>query len=88
MGEYSIRGLLLEKRKIYKCSYEKKLGEIYTGEIHGFAKMHKVEYIVPLGLLLDHVVFYKNRDNRDLIRLCSKVSHDRLRIMLETLELY
>ena len=59
MGEYSIRGLLLEKRKIYKCSYEKKLGEIYAGEIHGFAKMHKVEYIVPLRLLLDHVVFYK-----------------------------
>ena len=58
MGEYSVRGLLLEKG-IYKRSYEKKLGEIYTGEIHAFAKMYKVEYIVPLGLLLDHVVFYK-----------------------------
>ena len=59
MGECSIRELLLEKRKIYKRSYEKKLDEIYTGEIHRFAKMYKVEYIVPLGLLLDHVVFYK-----------------------------
>ena len=37
-----------------------KLDEIYTGEIHGFAKMYKVEYVVPLGLLLGHVVFYKN----------------------------
>ena len=56
MGEYFITGLLL---KIYKHSYEKKLGEIYTGEIYGFAKMYKVEYIVPLVLPLDRVVFYK-----------------------------
>ena len=58
-GRIFHKGIVAGKRKIYKCSYEKKLGEIYTGEIHGFAKMYKVEYIVPLGLLLDHVVFYK-----------------------------
>ena len=54
MGECSIRGLLLKERKIYKRSYEKILDEIYTCEIHGFVKMYKVEYIAPLGLLLDH----------------------------------
>ena len=55
MGECSIGGLLLEKRKIYTRSYEKKLDEIYTGEIHAFAKMYKAEYTAPLGLLPDHV---------------------------------
>ena len=56
MGECSIRGLLLEKRKIYIQSYEKKLDEIYTGEIHAFAKMYKAEYTAPLELVPDHVV--------------------------------
>ena len=56
MGECSIRGLLL---KIYTCSCEKKLNKIYTGEIYAFAKIYKAEYTAPLGLLPDHVVFYK-----------------------------
>ena len=54
MREYSIRGLL-EKRKIYTRSYEKKLDEIYTDEIYTFAKCsYKAEYAAPLGLLPDH----------------------------------
>ena len=35
------RGLLLAKRKICTHFYEKKLDEIYTGEIHVLAKMCK-----------------------------------------------
>ena len=35
------------------------MDEINTGEIHSFAKMHKAEYTAPLGLLPDHMVFYK-----------------------------
>ena len=59
------RGLLLAKRKICTHFYEKKLDEIYTGEIHVLAKMCKAAWIyiyiytVPLGLLPDYVVFYK-----------------------------
>ena len=55
----SIRGLLLEKRKIYIHSFEKKLEEYYSGEIHVFAEMYKGKYTAPLGLLPDYVVFYK-----------------------------
>ena len=51
MGKCSIRGLLLGKQKIYIRS-----NELYTGEIHTFAKMYKAEYAAPpLGLLPDHV---------------------------------
>ena len=52
---------MLEKRKIYTHSYEKKLDEISTDEIHAFAKMYtvKAEYIAPLGLLPVHVLFHK-----------------------------
>ena len=46
--------------KICIRSYEKKLDEIYTGEIHAFARVYKAEYNTALlGLLPDHVVFYK-----------------------------
>ena len=59
MGQCSIKGLLLEKRKIYTHSYEKKLDEISTDEIHAyaFAKIYtvKAEYTAPLGLLPGHV---------------------------------
>ena len=60
MGQCSIKGLLLEK-KIYTHSYEKKLDEVSTDEIHAFAKMYtvKAEYIAPLGLLPGHVLFHK-----------------------------
>ena len=37
----------------------KKLDDIYTGEIHVLVKMYKAEYTAPMGLLPDHVVFYK-----------------------------
>ena len=50
MGECSIRGLLLEKRKIYT---QKKLNKIYTGKIHVIAKMYKAEYTALMGLLPD-----------------------------------
>ena len=41
---------------IHSC---KKLDKIYTGEIHVLVKMYKAEYTTPMGLLPDHVVFYK-----------------------------
>ena len=76
MGEYSIKGLLLEKRKVYICSYEKKLDEIYTGEIHVFAKMYNAEYTDSTGIVARPCsIFAKNKDNQDLICLCTKVSH-------------
>ena len=69
-GRMFHKGIVAEKRKIYRCSYEKKLNEIYTCEIHGFVEMYKVEWDCwdccwdcwdcwdwdwgPLGLLLDH----------------------------------
>ena len=60
MGECFIRGLLLEKgRFIYVLMRKNWMKFSYTGEIHGFAKTYKVEYIAPLGLLLDHAVFCK-----------------------------
>ena len=47
------KGIVAGKRKIYTRSYEKRLDEIYVGEIHAFAKMCKAEYTVPLRLLPD-----------------------------------
>ena len=49
------KGIVAEKRKIYTHSYESKTDEIYTGEIHVFAKMYKAEYTALLGLLPDHL---------------------------------
>ena len=49
------KGIVAEKRKIYTHSYENKMDEIYTGEIHVFAKMYKAEYTALLGLLPDHL---------------------------------
>ena len=46
------KGIVAEKRKIYTHSYESKMDEIYTGEIHVFAK---IEYTALLGLLPDHL---------------------------------
>ena len=65
------------------------MDEIYTGEIHMFAKIYKAEYTASLGLLPGHVVFYKI----DIIEINSNLSmlqsiNDRLSIRLETLELY
>ena len=52
------------KREGLLCSYEKKMDEIYTGEIHSFAKCTRPNIAtVPLGLLPDHVVFYRSRRN-------------------------
>ena len=44
-----------EGRFIATRSYKKKLDEIYSSEIHTFAKMYKADYTAPLGLLPDHV---------------------------------
>ena len=50
------KGIVAGKRKIYIHSYEKKLDEIYTGEIHTFVKMYKAEYTALLGLLTCDII--------------------------------
>ena len=50
-GRMFHKGIVAGKRKIYTCSYEKRLDEIYVGKIHAFAKMYKADYTVPLRLL-------------------------------------
>ena len=50
------KGIVAED--LYMFLWEK-MNKIYTGEIYAFANIYKAEYTAPLGLLPDHVVFYK-----------------------------